>query len=609
MIKRTRLTGFVGTAAVVALAASMAPSPAHAAVATATLAEKAAALNTLGIPPEPKFTGQKDCDLTISIWEELDGQANRKEVRAAAVNAFASPVVLQQGDTTPCTLFIRTDVFAAKQRDVANELAVQEQERVERELKQKAALTIGLTVSTDDLGLTVKNFVDLVRKSDKAGPRVKAGAQTAYDGSAADQLAFLGDGIVAAHEADREEQIRIDTQHDEALRRKLIEEAARKRALAVLLVDATDGMLAASDRDFITYIWENAAQGTEVRGAAERAVLSREPADWNAYIHTGIHEAREADRQAAIRKKYEADVAKADAIVAEATKNGHHNLAHATRKALAGSATELDQFLRVGQFDLDLITGFEAGEVGLTWTNTAVPGSPVNVDNCLPMQSRLLSAQVTTANAQVNKAEADLTFLQMEISAATTAAEKARLTAKLPAARKAITDAKAAHAKAKATYDACLAKAPEAALSTTKARTGTNALQIVGNDRNATRSYAYFQTMNLDRVMVGENTVLSYWIFPSAGDWLPSDSSCVAVDLIFSNGANLRDSGAVDQNGNRAHPAQQCGKLKANEWNQVTVPLGKLFNGRAVTRLDVAYDQAAETGAFRAYIDDISITG
>ncbi|GGN01940.1 hypothetical protein FHR83_000841 [Actinoplanes campanulatus] len=608
IITRARLTGLAGAATAVVLAATSLPAPAYAAETPATLAEKAAALRALGLEPTPTRTGYKDCDLTVAIWEALDGQEFRGEVRTAAVSAFSDPASLS-GDASKCTLFIRTEVFAAKQRDVAIQVAAEEQNRIERELKQKAALTIGLTISTDDLGLTVKNFVDLIRKSDKAGTRVKAGAQAAYDAAHADQLTFLGDGIVTAHEADREEQIRIEAANDEALRLKLIEEAARKRALAVLLVAATDGMLAASDRDFITYIWENAAEGTEVRGAAERAVLSREPADWNAYIHTGIHEAREIDRQRAARKKYEADVAKADALITAATENGHLNVVHAARKALAGTAEDLDLFIRVGQYDLQLTTGLEANEVGLTWSNSPTPKSGfVNVDGCMPLTVRVLNAQVARADAEVTRAEMDLEQLEMQIENASTAAERAKLVAKVPGAKKAIADAKAKLAEAKAEFAACKAKKPELGISTARARTGGNAVRVIGNDLDATRSFAYFQALNLDRIVVKPTTKLTYWIFPSNDLATGGNGTCVAVDLMFSNGANLRDSGAVDQNGNRAHPSFQCGKLKTNEWNEVTVPLGALFNGRSITRLDIAYDQAAQTGGFGAHLDDISIT-
>jgi hypothetical protein len=85
------------------------------------------------------------------------------------------------------------------------------------------------------------------------------------------------------------------------------------------------------------------------------------------------------------------------------------------------------------------------------------------------------------------------------------------------------------------------------------------------------------------------------------------------VDLIFSNPAtgarnSLRDSGATDQRGNRAHPAHQCGKLTLDAWNFVSVPLGAVANGKKIVQLDLGYDQPANTGGYRGFIDDIRIT-
>ncbi|MEU4157706.1 hypothetical protein [Actinoplanes sp. NPDC026670] len=610
MITRARLTGLAGAATAFVLAATSVPAPAYAAETTATLAEKAAALRALGLEPTAVRTGYKDCDLTIEIWNALAGQQFRGEVRTAAVTAYTDPASLA-GDASKCTLFLRTDVFAAKQRDVAIQIAAEEQDRVERELKQKAALTIGLPISTDDLGLTLKNFVDLIRKSDKAGTRVKAAALTAGDGTHTDQLAFLGDGIVTAHEADRKKEIEEIAHGDEMLRRRLIEEAARKRAMAVLLVAATDGMLAASDRDFITYIWENAAQGTEVRGAAERAVLSREPADWNNYIHTGIHEAREADRQFALRKKYEADVAKAEQVLAQADKEGFHVLAIAARKALAGSATELGDFVSSGQYDLDLITGFENGEVPLNWSHSpAWTGSVRNVNACSLADTATYKDAVAKAVANVTAKTKAVKDAEAALAAATTAAAKASAQAKLITAKLNLQIAQDHKVEMDKLAATCAAKAPENSVVAERAHSGGKAIRVYGVDQNTTQSYAYFQALNLSRITVKPTTKLTYWVYPEAnttvGHVVAANSTCLAVDLTFSNGANLRDSGAVDQKGNRAHPAYQCGQLTPESWNKVEVSLAG-FNGRAITGLQIAYDQPGNTGAFRGYIDDISI--
>lgn len=124
-----------------------------------------------------------------------------------------------------------------------------------------------------------------------------------------------------------------------------------------------------------------------------------------------------------------------------------------------------------------------------------------------------------------------------------------------------------------------------------------------GLDSSATTSYAYMELANLSgqNLVVGSTTTLSHWIFPQSpsgattGANLTSgtQSSCVALDLIFSDGTNLRDSGASDQYGRRVHPAQQCGHLTMDAWNQVSVALGRFVTGN--------------TGGYRDSIDDIAI--
>lgn len=164
----------------------------------------------------------------------------------------------------------------------------------------------------------------------------------------------------------------------------------------------------------------------------------------------------------------------------------------------------------------------------------------------------------------------------------------------------------------------CGLTGPEAAVRST---TGNNevahasnfALMYSGDAQNSAADFAYMRIFDLsgDNVTVGPNTTLSYWIYPqsSATNNLVSgsNSTCVAIDLIFSDGSNLRDSGAVDQNGNRAHPAYQCGHLTLDSWNQVTVKLGSVANGKTILRIDEGYDQPNSTGGYRGYIDDISI--
>jgi hypothetical protein len=248
-----------------------------------------------------------------------------------------------------------------------------------------------------------------------------------------------------------------------------------------------------------------------------------------------MREAHDKDIQIALDKKYEDDRAQAEALIARATEDKDVNLANATRRALAGTRTELDDFLREGQYNLDLHTSFEPGDVTLPSHDTpAWDGSIYNSDAFLGL------------NRNVGQTH-----------------------------------------------------------------TGSAALEYFGSDQDTTQSFAYLRVVNVSRVTIKPTTTLSYWIYPQAkaeDQERSYNSTCVAVDLTFSDGSFLRNSGATDQRGNRAHPAHQCGKLIPRQWNHVVVPLGEHLSGTNVTQLNVGYEQPGNTGFFHGYIDDIAIT-
>ncbi|GAA2018488.1 hypothetical protein GCM10009839_13390 [Catenulispora yoronensis] len=144
---------------------------------------------------------------------------------------------------------------------------------------------------------------------------------------------------------------------------------------------------------------------------------------------------------------------------------------------------------------------------------------------------------------------------------------------------------------------------------------GTQSLLYSGSGTTSSGAdHAYLKVFDLSgkNLVVGPGTTLTYWIDPessanSYGYASGGNSTCVAVDLIFTDNTNLRDSGAVDQNGNRAHPSYQCGHLTLDTWNRVTVNLGAVANGKTISRVDIGYDQANVTGGYRGHIDDISV--
>lgn len=131
---------------------------------------------------------------------------------------------------------------------------------------------------------------------------------------------------------------------------------------------------------------------------------------------------------------------------------------------------------------------------------------------------------------------------------------------------------------------------------------GASAFMYSGADNSATQSYSYARVFAADLPLTTAS-VLSYWIYPQQ-----AAGTFVAVDLQLADGGNLRDSGALDQYGVRAHPQLQGegGRLVLNRWNLVRVSLAGLA-GRTVSRIDVGFDRPADTGVFRGYLDDVSI--
>jgi hypothetical protein len=146
---------------------------------------------------------------------------------------------------------------------------------------------------------------------------------------------------------------------------------------------------------------------------------------------------------------------------------------------------------------------------------------------------------------------------------------------------------------------------PQASMRQETAHTGTTALMYSGDASGAASDYAYMKVFDLSAhpSTITANTTLSYWIYPQTS----TSSTCVALDMIFSDGTALRNLGATDQNGNQLHPAHQCGHLTLNTWNYVTSNIGAVAAGKTAVRIDVGYDQPGGSGTYRGYIDDISL--
>ena len=137
-----------------------------------------------------------------------------------------------------------------------------------------------------------------------------------------------------------------------------------------------------------------------------------------------------------------------------------------------------------------------------------------------------------------------------------------------------------------------------------RAHTGVAALMYAGNDTSSSTSYSYNKVFDVN-IPVTASTKLGYWVFPEQ-----LNGTYVAIDVIFTDGSNLRDSGAVDQFGVRLHPGFQGsgGHLTVNAWTQIKCNIGQWLAGKTIDRILVAYDQYPNTGLYHGYFDDIVIT-
>lgn len=132
---------------------------------------------------------------------------------------------------------------------------------------------------------------------------------------------------------------------------------------------------------------------------------------------------------------------------------------------------------------------------------------------------------------------------------------------------------------------------PEAGTRNVTTHTGSTVLMYAGLAQSG-GGHAYMELFDFSATAptISSTLTLSYWIYPQSTATNPwetgSNSTCVAIDLFFSDGTNLHDSGSVDQHGNRAHPAYQYQHLTLDTWNPVTVTLGTHCAGKHLIRID-----------------------
>ncbi|WP_426703286.1 GH92 family glycosyl hydrolase [Rhodanobacter sp. Col0626] len=107
---------------------------------------------------------------------------------------------------------------------------------------------------------------------------------------------------------------------------------------------------------------------------------------------------------------------------------------------------------------------------------------------------------------------------------------------------------------------------------------------------------------------VHADTQLSYVLFPASnGDDLRNPANYVAVDLQFDDGSWLSSRGAVDQHrvGASAHAQGEGRTLYPDQWNLLSIDLGRVAAGRTIKRIVLSHDGPAAN--IEGYLDDLRI--
>lgn len=126
------------------------------------------------------------------------------------------------------------------------------------------------------------------------------------------------------------------------------------------------------------------------------------------------------------------------------------------------------------------------------------------------------------------------------------------------------------------------------------------AMVLTGNPDASKQALAYYAIYDNVNLVVKPDTILRYY-------WRGETPSSLrtGVDLIFTDGSTLRDSGVVDTNGNNMHPA--AAKNAANHWWKIEGYIGQKLAGKTIKTILFAFDQSGAKTPVKAMVDNIEI--
>ncbi|MGV9298815.1 hypothetical protein [Amycolatopsis sp. NPDC003676] len=230
-------------------------------------AERQPAAALLGFELTRMLLSQEDPNFVFALWEHAPRDSFVRAAAAAAV----------KGTLEDKKEFIVHGIFVEHQRDVAAAKEAAEKEAAEkilRDARVKAAAAVGMDAALA-AQLTDDQFVWHIW---------------------ARQAPYASEVWMAAYSCETPEQRRafIDTGIFEAAAKDKLNDM-KARAAAVVGVEASYARYL-EEGPLVREIWTRSTPGSHVQAAARRAMDSQSPAEWRAFLETGIFVAQAADK-------------------------------------------------------------------------------------------------------------------------------------------------------------------------------------------------------------------------------------------------------------------------------------------------------------------------
>ncbi|GGJ76517.1 hypothetical protein GCM10010123_03140 [Pilimelia anulata] len=326
----------------------------------ASLEEKERAGTVVGIPAGSyDLYGLNDYLYTYELWRRA---APATEVQAAAelsINQYDAAA--QRCDA--CTVYVRTRVHEAKQRDVANDLRDAAEAREARNRRQQVAGLVQYTFPRPEaVGDGDRTFIfnvwEHLRAKQPWAARTIAAAAAAVPATPAERVDFLT-GVGRLYTADTDDRLADQAAGDAAKLAELRRREARFRAANHIggFPRDDESWYLVSDVDFLTKLRDRIAGNamyTLTYHALAIAIYDGAEAEWREFIETGLAAAALRDRQRREAENLAAYRKAVTDIRDPAVRDGWKNRAVAADRALAASAATG----RVGPL-IEFLLGYE----------------------------------------------------------------------------------------------------------------------------------------------------------------------------------------------------------------------------------------------------------